>query len=133
MGGFMLYVDGEPYHTLQPDQLLRLMRGGFIDPLTITVDQINDKSKRNVVSNGIVVYQAILFLTSRVVNYLDVTLLEWGTLVFAVFNYISFAVWWHKPLDTQCPHPVYWKSARSQLQHYIDEHVCALISFFFRC
>lgn len=121
MGGFMLYVDGDPYHTLQPDQLLRLMRGGFIDPLTITVDQINDKSKRNVVSNGIVVYQAILFLTSRVVNYLDVTLLEWGTLVFAVFNYISFAVWWHKPLDTQCPHPVYWKSTRSQLQHYIDD------------
>lgn len=76
MGGFMLYVDGEPYHTLQPDQLLRLMRDRIIDAPTLTVDQIRDKSKSNVISNAIVVYQAILFLVSRILNHLDVTLLE---------------------------------------------------------
>jgi hypothetical protein len=36
MGGFMLYVDEKPYHTLQPGQLIELIREGCIDIPTLT-------------------------------------------------------------------------------------------------
>ncbi|KAG1872202.1 hypothetical protein F4604DRAFT_1768020 [Suillus subluteus] len=96
MGGFMLYVDGKPYRTLSPDQLLDLIR--------------------NAISKGLIIIQGawfILQLLSRAIYHLDITHIEVATLAFAVLNFLSYAMWWNKPLDVQCPHPVYWKSAES--------------------
>ncbi|KAG1840872.1 hypothetical protein C8R48DRAFT_787880 [Suillus tomentosus] len=42
------------------------------------------------------------------------SLLEVGTLAFAVLNFLTYAAWWDKPLNVQCPHPVYWKSTKSK-------------------
>ncbi|KAG2040506.1 hypothetical protein BDR03DRAFT_948960 [Suillus americanus] len=123
MGGFMLYVDGKPYHTLQPDELLKLIRAGCIDPPTLTVKQIHDKSKGNAISKGLTILQVAWFvvqLITRAIYHLETTQLEVGTLAFAVLNFLTYAVWWNKPLDVQCPHPVYWKSTESKPEDHLD-------------
>ncbi|KAG2104333.1 uncharacterized protein F5147DRAFT_579993 [Suillus discolor] len=123
MGGFMLYVDRKPYRTLQPKHILKLIREGCIDVPTLTARQIHDKSKGNAISKGLIILQVAWFimqLITRVIYHLEITQLEVGTLAFAVLNFLTYAVWWNKPLDVQCPHPVYWKSTESSPEdHYI--------------
>ncbi|KAG1896617.1 uncharacterized protein F5891DRAFT_983420 [Suillus fuscotomentosus] len=122
MGGFMLYVDGKPYRTLQYDDILKLIDKGFIDVPTLTAKQIHDKSKGNAISKGLIILQVAWFimqLITRVIYHLEITQLEVGTLAFAVLNFLTYAVWWDKPLDVQCPHPVYWKSTESRPEDYI--------------
>ncbi|KAG1731261.1 hypothetical protein EDB19DRAFT_1912560 [Suillus lakei] len=125
MGGFMLYdADRKPYHTLQPDQLLKLIGAGCIDAPTITENQIRDRSKGNVISKGLIILQVawfVLQLITRAIHHLETTQLEAGTLAFAVLNFLTYAVWWNKPLDVQCPHPVYWKSTESKPGDHIDD------------
>ncbi|KAG1729769.1 hypothetical protein EDB19DRAFT_1913199 [Suillus lakei] len=125
MGGFMLYdVDGKPYHTLQPDQVLTLIRKGCIKAPILTAKWIRDRSKGNVISKGLIMLQVawfILQLITRAIYHLETTLLEVGTLAFAVLNFLTYAVWWNKPLDVQCPHPVYWKSTKSKPGDHIDD------------
>ncbi|KAG2069345.1 hypothetical protein BDR04DRAFT_1156711 [Suillus decipiens] len=122
MGGFMLYVDGKPYHTLQPDEVLELIRKGCIDAPALTEKQIDDKSKGNAVSKGLVMLQVAWFvmqLIARVIYHLEITQLEVGTLTFAVLNFLTYALWWNKPLDVQCPHPVHLKKAQSELDKHL--------------
>ncbi|KAG1903717.1 uncharacterized protein F5891DRAFT_1105432 [Suillus fuscotomentosus] len=89
------------------------MRDGCIDFPTLTAGQIHDKSKGNAMSNGLVMLQVAWFvmqLITRAIYRLETTQLEVGTLAFAVLNFLTYAVWWDKPLNVQCPHPVYLKS-----------------------
>ncbi|KAG2089993.1 uncharacterized protein F5147DRAFT_755527 [Suillus discolor] len=112
MGGFMLYVDGKPCLTLRPDYILKLIHEG-----------IQDKSKGNAISKGLVVFQVAWFvmqLITRAIYHLETTQLEVGTLAFAVLNFLTYAVWWDKPLNVQCPHPVYWKSTESRPEDHIE-------------
>ncbi|KAG1785747.1 uncharacterized protein HD556DRAFT_1249348 [Suillus plorans] len=128
MGGFMLYVDGKPCLTLRPDYILKLIREGCIDVPTLTAKQIHDRSKGNVISKGLVILQVAWFviqLLTRAIYHLETTQLEMGTLAFAVLNFLTYAAWWNKPLDVQCPHPVYWKLTESMPEDHI-EYVCAL-------
>lgn len=123
MGGFMLYVDGEPYLTLRHDYILELIREECIDVPTLTEKRIHDKSKGNAISKGLVMLQVAWFvmqLMTRAIYHLEITQLEAGTVAFAVLNFLTYAVWWNKPLDVQCPHPVYWKSTKSRPQDHID-------------
>ncbi|KAG1778930.1 hypothetical protein EV702DRAFT_145017 [Suillus placidus] len=123
MGGFMLYVDGKPYRTLQPDHILKLTRKECIDVPTLTEKQIHDRSKGNAISKGLVLLQVAWFvmqLITRAIYHLETTQLEAGTLAFAVLNFLTYALWWNKPLDVQCPHPVYWKSTESRPEDHID-------------
>ncbi|KAG1886545.1 hypothetical protein F4604DRAFT_1277563 [Suillus subluteus] len=122
MGGFMLYVDGKPYLTLQPDDVLRLIRKKCIDAPTLTANQIQDKSKGNAISKGLVMLQVAWFvmqLITRAIYHLETTQLEAGTLAFVVLNFLTYAVWWNKPLDVRCPHPVYWKSTELEPEDHI--------------
>ncbi|KAG2360338.1 hypothetical protein BDR07DRAFT_1412894 [Suillus spraguei] len=123
MGGFMLYVDKKPYQTLEPDEVLKLIRAECIDVPTLTANQIQDKSKGNAISKGLIILQVAWFvmqLITRPFYGLDVTQLEVGTLAFAVLNFLTYAVWWNKPLNLQCPHPVCWKSTESRPENHID-------------
>ncbi|KAG2151492.1 hypothetical protein DEU56DRAFT_960449 [Suillus clintonianus] len=129
MGGFMLYVDGKPYQTLSPDHLFYLIRHGSICGPTLTKRQISDRSKGNVISKGSILLQGSWFtlqLLSRTIYHLEPTQFEVGTLAFVVLNFITYTVWWHKPLDVDCPHPVYWKSTKSKPEVYVvsenDDH-----------
>ncbi|KAG2353828.1 hypothetical protein BDR07DRAFT_1465403 [Suillus spraguei] len=98
MGGFMLHVDGEPYLTLRPDYILTLIRDGCLDVAWI-----------------------IMQLITRAIYHLETTQLETGTLAFAVLNFLTYTVWWNKPLDVQCPHPVYWKSTETKPKDHIND------------
>ncbi|KAG2036380.1 hypothetical protein BDR03DRAFT_921546 [Suillus americanus] len=123
MGGFMLYVDGEPYLTLRPNDILELIRKECIDVPILTADQIYDRSKGNAISKGLVMLQVAWFvmqLITRTFYRLEATQLEVGTLASAVLNFLTYAVWWDKPLNVQCPHPVYWKSTESRPMDHID-------------
>ncbi|KAG2030574.1 hypothetical protein BDR03DRAFT_974371 [Suillus americanus] len=123
MGGFMLYVDEEPYCPLQPDHMLKLIREGCIDAPTLTANEINDKSKGNTISKGLVVLQVTWFVmqfVTRVIYHLEITQLEVGTFIFAVFTFLTYAMWWNKPLDVRCSHPVYWKLRESRPEDYIN-------------
>jgi hypothetical protein len=132
MGGFMLYVNDEPYHTLSPDNLLKMAQSGCIGVPKLSARQIRDRSKGNMISKGLVILQVtwfVLQLTSRNIYHFETTQLEAGTLAFAVLNFITYAVWWNKPLDVQCPYPVYWTLSGSKPEDsYFDEHVCVLPS-----
>ncbi|KAG1778895.1 hypothetical protein EV702DRAFT_143345 [Suillus placidus] len=123
MGGFMLYLDGEPYCTLRPDYILTLIRKEYIDAPTLTAKQIHDKNKGNAISKGLIMLQVAWFvmqLITRAIYHLETTQLEVGTLAFAVLNFLTYTVWWNKPLNVQCPHPVYWKSTESRPEDHID-------------
>ncbi|KAG2108356.1 uncharacterized protein F5147DRAFT_547935, partial [Suillus discolor] len=103
---FMLYVDGKPYLTLRSDDILKLIRDGYIDFPTLTAMQIHDKSKGNVISKGLVMLQVAWFVMQLItcaIYCLETTQLEVGTLTFAVLNFLTYAVWWDKPLNVQCP------------------------------
>ncbi|KAJ8586729.1 hypothetical protein M405DRAFT_822859 [Rhizopogon salebrosus TDB-379] len=132
MGGFMLYVNDEPYHTLSPDNLLKMAKSGSIDVPKLSAMQIRDKSKGNMISKGLVILQVawfVLQLISRKIYHLETTQLEAGALAFAVLSFIAYTMWWNKPLDIQCPHPVYWTLSGSEPEDsYFDEHVCTLPS-----
>ncbi|OAX33713.1 hypothetical protein K503DRAFT_869382 [Rhizopogon vinicolor AM-OR11-026] len=121
MGGFMLYFEGKPYHTLSPDQLLDMIKNGSISAPILSAKQIHDKSKGNAISKGLVILQVawfVLQLISRAIYHLETTQLETGTLAFAVLSFITYAAWWNKPLNVRCPHPVYWTSTKSKLEMY---------------
>ncbi|KAG2102154.1 hypothetical protein BD769DRAFT_181228 [Suillus cothurnatus] len=122
MGGFMLYVDGEPYLTLRHDDILKLIREECIKVPTLTAEQIHDKSKGNAISKGLIMLQVAWFvmqLITRAIYHLETTQLEVGTLAFAVLNFLTYAVRWNKPLIVQCPHPVYWRSTKSKPEDHI--------------
>ncbi|KAG1721663.1 hypothetical protein EDB19DRAFT_2044288 [Suillus lakei] len=102
MGGFMLYVDGEPYHTLQPDELLELIRKGCINSPILTAKQIQDKSKGTAISKGFIILQVAWFtlqFVSRTIHHVETTELEVATIASAVFSVVTYAVWWNKPFD----------------------------------
>ncbi|KAG2139841.1 uncharacterized protein EDB93DRAFT_693085 [Suillus bovinus] len=123
MGGFMLYVDGKPYCTLRHGDILKLIRKKCIDVPTLTANQIHDKSKGDGISKGLIILQAAWFvmeLITRTIYRLETTQLEVGTLAFAVLNFLTYAVWWDKPLNVQCTHPVYWKLTESRPEDHID-------------
>jgi hypothetical protein len=126
MGGFMLYVDGQPCVTLRHEYILKLTRAGCIEVPILTAEQINDRSKGTALSKGLIILQVAWFimqLITRAIYHLETTELEVGTLAFAVLNFLTYAVWWNKPLNVRRPHPVHWKSTESRPENYI-EYVC---------
>jgi hypothetical protein len=111
MGGFMLYDGNEKMiQTLSIEMLEALASQGKIRWPRISVDEIMDRSKRDVFSKGVAVLQTTWFITqciARAVYGLTITELELATLAFAVLNGLLSFLWWNKPQDVACPAPVY--------------------------
>src|ERR1700722_19586598 len=108
MGGFMLFDRRRPVKTILPEEL----ESDEFEFPEITESRIQDKSKGDVLSKGIVVFQTGWFLIqiiARGVEGLPVTELELVTLAFAVLNFVTYGLWWNKPLDVRCAVPVYKK------------------------
>jgi hypothetical protein len=106
MGGFMLFDDNGPVRTLGPKELQSLALNGEIDFPWITENEIRDKSKGDVLSKGLVVIQTgwfILQCIARGIEHLPLTELELVTLAFAALNFVTYGLWWNKPLNVQCP------------------------------
>jgi len=111
MGGFML-CDGDEkmIQTLSIEMLETLASEGKIRWPCISMDEIMDRSKRDVFSKGFAVLQTTWFITqciARAVYGLTITELELATLAFAVLNGLLSFLWWNKPQDVACPSPVY--------------------------
>ena len=106
MGGFVIDEPGKKPYTLSPEHLESLLERGEIKLPSIRAKEIEDKSKGDFLAKGIVVLQTLWFVIqciARGVQGLAITELELVTLAFAVFNGITYYLWWHKPLDVRCP------------------------------
>ncbi|KIJ99717.1 hypothetical protein K443DRAFT_623211 [Laccaria amethystina LaAM-08-1] len=121
MGGFMLCRDGKEVSPLTLEEMELLYSRGTIDFPDITKRQIEDKSKGDGLSKGLVVLQTSWFViqcVARAVAGMVITELELVTLGFAILNGVLYFLWWNKPLNVQCPVPVHCKaSSPSYLLH----------------
>jgi len=117
MGGFALHDADKSFLRVLDEQTLKeLDDAGEIEWPTITKKEIQDRSKADIFSKGIVLMQTTWFIVqciSRFATKLAVTELEVVTLAFAVLNAITYWLWWDKPSDVRCAVPVYLKSADS--------------------
>jgi hypothetical protein len=110
MGGFMLFEGEDAKGVLSPDQLPKLLEGKKIEFPTISVEEIQDRSKGDGFSKTIALGQTLWFIAqclARRADHLDVTLVELLTLSLAVLNGVMYFLWWYKPLDVRCPVRVY--------------------------
>lgn len=74
--------------------------------ISITKEEVEDRSKGDILSKGIILVQTgwfILQLLARAIQRLPVTELEIVTLGFAILNFVTYGLWWNKPLDVRCP------------------------------
>ncbi|KAG6915933.1 hypothetical protein DXG01_009227 [Tephrocybe rancida] len=105
MGGFQICPsDGttRPF-TLHPDDI-----GPCLEKHDITISEqdIQDKSKGDLLAKSLVLLQVtwfILQVVARAAQRLDITELEVVTLAFAILNYFTYFCWWNKPLDVNRP------------------------------
>jgi hypothetical protein len=94
-----------PIETLLPDQLESSSRSGAIDFPKITKREVQDRSKGDLLSKGIVILQTGWFVTQCIARALDglpLSELELVTLAFAALNFVTYGFWWNKPLDVRC-------------------------------
>ncbi|KAK0219476.1 hypothetical protein EDD85DRAFT_915804 [Armillaria nabsnona] len=86
---------------------IEIRSGVDISPiLSVTKDELMDRSKGDALSKSISLLQTTWFVVqyfSRVTLSLPTTPLETATLAFALLNFCNYILWWHKPLDVQYP------------------------------
>ena len=110
MGGFMLFKGENPTGVLSPERFLLLLIEGKIEFPTVTVEEIEDRSKADGLSKTIALGQTLWFVAqclARRAQHFDLTLIELLTLSLAVLNGVMYFLWWNKPLDVRCPVRVY--------------------------
>ncbi|KAF9470555.1 hypothetical protein BDN70DRAFT_998899 [Pholiota conissans] len=115
MGGFMLSEDGRPIHILidgsyhstsKELQLIHNIKEGIVSPIRITEEDIQDRSKGDIISKTIIILQTTWFIVqciARWSQHFPVTELEIVTLGFAMLNGITYALWWNKPQNVGRP------------------------------
>ncbi|PBK59373.1 hypothetical protein ARMSODRAFT_899407, partial [Armillaria solidipes] len=100
-GGNLLY----PNAAISPYRLVKsYQESGHSTPIQLLVETIEDKSKGNVFSKMISIFQISWFIVKgilRTVQRLPLTLLEMSTLTFASLSIITYFLWWHKPLNVR--------------------------------
>ncbi|EDR14201.1 uncharacterized protein LACBIDRAFT_229647, partial [Laccaria bicolor S238N-H82] len=115
MGGFrLLRTDDTPPRVLSPEEFEVLLETGQIGFPSITEEEIADKSKGDMLSKSLVVFQTFWFFVqciARGVQGLVITELKLVTLAFAALNGVMHFFWWHKPLDVRSPVTIHLKEA----------------------
>ncbi len=115
MGGFAFDTLAAPAQFL-PDQTTRLtLRPQGLQYMAkqaphlipdISEEDIRDKSKADGLAKVLVCLQAIWFCVQcivRVAQSQDISFLEINTFAHAVCVPLTYALWWHKPLDIESP------------------------------
>ena len=106
----MLFDGNVAKGVLSQGKLSELFMAGKIDFPTITVEEIEDRSKTDGFSKTIALGQTLWFVAQclgRKTQHLDLTLVELLTLSLIVLNGVIYFLWWHKPLDVRSPVRVY--------------------------
>ena len=110
MGGFMLFEGDIAKGVLSPKRFSELLTAKKIEFPTVSVEEIEDRSKADGFSKMIAFGQTLWFVAqciARRSQHLDLTLVELLTLSLAVLNGVMYFLWWNKPLDVRCPIRVY--------------------------
>jgi hypothetical protein len=114
MGGFMEYNGNDPVQALLPSQLAGYSLTGTGDFPRIAIEDIEDKSKGDIISKGLVILQTGWFVVqciARGSQSLPITELELVTIAFAGLNFVIYWLWWDKPLNVQRAVRVYKKQS----------------------
>ncbi|KAF5356516.1 hypothetical protein D9757_013527 [Collybiopsis confluens] len=115
MGGFVLNDRSEErLEILRVDTLETLLSGGEVTLPHIAESEIMDKSKGDALAKTLVLIQTTWFIAqviSRVVLHLPITELELTTVAFALLNFLTYALWWKKPLDVRYRIVVSWRNS----------------------
>jgi hypothetical protein len=85
----------------------------------VTEDEIKDKNKADAVTKVLALLQTTWFMLQcavRLSQRLAITELELATVAFSLLNAITYALWWDKPMDAQCPIRVRKQCAHRQEQ-----------------
>lgn len=91
---------------LQHLMLNYLLEKGKISFPEVSEEEINDRSKGDILSKGIALLQISWFivqLIARTRQHLTITEIELTTAALAGLNSIMYLFWWSKPLDVRCP------------------------------
>ena len=102
----MLFEGDIAKGVLSPERFSELLTAGKIVFPTVTMEEIEDRSKSDGFSKVIALGQTSWFVAqciARGAQHLDLTLVELLTLSLAVFNGLMYFLWWNKPLDVRCP------------------------------
>ena len=106
----MLYEGNDAKGVLSPERFSKLLTAGKIEFPTVTVEEIEDRSKADGFSKTIALGQTFWFVAqclARMAQHLDLTLVELLTFSLAVLNGMMYFLWWDKSLDVRCPVRVY--------------------------
>src|SRR6266542_592981 len=90
-----------------------------IDIPVITADNIQDRSKGDVLFKLIAILQTTWFIiqcVARGQQRLALTELELVTLALASLNAVTFGIWWHKPLGVEDPVMIYLKTEARKVE-----------------
>jgi len=112
MGGFMEYDGNRAIRVLLPEQLQSYSLTGNGDFPRISKAEIEDKSKGDAISKGVVILQTgwfVLQCITRGAQGLPITELELVTVAFAALNFLIYVLWWNKPQNVQRAARVYKK------------------------
>ncbi|KAF8548077.1 hypothetical protein OG21DRAFT_1471674 [Imleria badia] len=110
MGGFVYRDDDGREHTIRSLEFLDLCKENKIANPVITVREIKDKSKSDVLGKAILAIQLFWFTLQVAVRHftgLAVTLVELDTVCMAVLTLCLLLFWRDKPLRPECPHIFY--------------------------
>jgi len=106
----MLFEGNIAKGVLSPERFSELLAAGKIEFPSVTVEEIEDRSKADGFSKTIALGQTLWFVAqclARTAQHLDLTLIELLTLSLAVLNGVMYFLWWNKPRDVRRPIPVY--------------------------
>ena len=100
MGGFVLVQGDDEVEVLSPNRFDDLFATRRIGLPWITRKDIQDRSKGDALSKGLVIIQTSWFIAqcvSRRIQGLAITEIELITLAFAFLNSLMYFLWWEKP------------------------------------
>ena len=106
----MLFEGDNSKGVLSPKRFSELLTAGKIEFPTVSVEEIEDRSKADGLSKTIALGQTLWFVAqciARRAQHLDLTPVELLTLSLAVLNGVMYFLWWNKPMDVRCPIRVY--------------------------
>jgi hypothetical protein len=104
MGGFAVQFDDKTYYTLEFNQISWLIETGnlTIHDLTVSKEDIQDRSKANLFTKSVTCLQAswlVLQCIARTAQHLPVSQLELATCSYVACALITYWFWRDKPLD----------------------------------
>ena len=116
--------DAEPAYRILTLELFEQLVKRDDFHISITEEEIRDKSKRDFLAKLIVIIQSSWFIAqciARTVQGLNLTELELVTLALASLNAVMYFFWWDKPLDVEVPIKVYVSFKLDDVAKHVSE------------